>query len=374
MWKPTVLPSGPGVGDATNSSGNRVAIGRWVRDRCARRAAYLWPVAGDLVAATAAIVLARTGHGELPLAAIFMLLTGVVCLASFGTGTTITSGRAACWSALLVISTLYAAVVGQARYETFGVALALGVTLGLGAATLRRRDALLSSLREASCRDLLTGLANRRLLHDRLDLALARARQQKQLVGVLYLDLDGFKAVNDALGHAAGDLLLRQVAERLAGRIRAGDTLGRLGGDEFACVLIDLSRSTQALIVARDLLRVLQEPFMLLGQPWSISASIGISVYPDDGQDGDQLLQQADSAMYQVKRRCKGACGNFHDIPGPGQQARNQIVALAPGPSYPAPPFGDGHPSGGATNGDFRTHKPGGAGQAAASPPARTGA
>jgi diguanylate cyclase (GGDEF)-like protein len=152
--------------------------------------------------------------------------------------------------------------------------------------------------------DSLTGLPNRALLQEHLDLALARARRQGEAIGLLYLDLDGFKLVNDSLGHPAGDELLCHVTMRLSERRRGMDLLARQGGDEFLLLLADLDRSeaeAHARRVAEDLLKALAEPFSISGAEFHIGASIGISLYPRDAADAGELLRHADAAMYAAK-------------------------------------------------------------------------
>ena len=153
--------------------------------------------------------------------------------------------------------------------------------------------------------DELTGLPNRRLLSDRLAQTVAVAKREQNTVAVLYIDLDGFKLVNDSLGHIIGDVLLSLVAERLKERIRHSDTLARLGGDEFTVVLTNLSTRDDAGRVARSLLDVLAKPFFIESHEITIGASIGISIFPEHGTDAIDLLQQADSAMYTAKRNGK---------------------------------------------------------------------
>jgi diguanylate cyclase (GGDEF)-like protein/PAS domain S-box-containing protein len=153
--------------------------------------------------------------------------------------------------------------------------------------------------------DPLTGLPNRALLQEHLDLALARARRQGDAIGLLYLDLDGFKLVNDSLGHPAGDELLCHVTVRLGERRRGMDLLARQGGDEFLLLLADLDRAeaeTHARRVAEDLLKALAEPFQISGAEFHIGASIGISLYPRDAADAGELLRHADAAMYGAKQ------------------------------------------------------------------------
>jgi diguanylate cyclase (GGDEF)-like protein/PAS domain S-box-containing protein len=152
--------------------------------------------------------------------------------------------------------------------------------------------------------DSLTGLPNRALLQEHLDLALARGRRQGHAVGLLYLDLDGFKLVNDSLGHPAGDELLCHVTMRLSERRRGSDLLARQGGDEFLLLLTGLERQdaeAHARGVADDLLQALAEPFSISGAEFHIGASIGVSLYPRDAADADELLRHADAAMYAAK-------------------------------------------------------------------------
>ncbi|MDX6727247.1 MAG: hypothetical protein QOK49_2052 [Baekduia sp.] len=152
--------------------------------------------------------------------------------------------------------------------------------------------------------DPLTGLPNRALLQEHLELALARARRSGHAVGLLYLDLDGFKLVNDSLGHPAGDELLCHVTMRLGERRRGMDLLARQGGDEFLLLLADLERGgaeAAARGVAEDLLRALNEPFSISGAEFHIGASIGVSLYPRDAAGADELLRHADASMYAAK-------------------------------------------------------------------------
>ena len=151
--------------------------------------------------------------------------------------------------------------------------------------------------------DPLTGLANRLRFEDRLGMALAGARREQHSLGVLFIDLDRFKVVNDSLGHKIGDLLLQQVAERLLPLIRMSDTLARVGGDEFILLLSRLDQRDSAGLVARKVQDVFRAPFRLAQREFFITPSIGISVFPDDGEDGETLVKNADVAMYVAKQR-----------------------------------------------------------------------
>ena len=150
--------------------------------------------------------------------------------------------------------------------------------------------------------DTLTGLPNRRLLDDRLRQAVFLAQRRDARVGLMVVDLDRFKQVNDTLGHRAGDAVLREAAHRIAGCLRKADTLARHGGDEFVVVFPDLKLDTDCQVVAEKILRSLEPPFHVDGRDFSIGASIGVSLYPTDAGDGDALLRNADVAMYRAKQ------------------------------------------------------------------------
>lgn len=149
--------------------------------------------------------------------------------------------------------------------------------------------------------DPLTGLPNRTLLRDRFQQTKASALRQDSLIGMLYLDLDHFKNINDTMGHPAGDQLLLQAAQRLRACVREMDTVSRVGGDEFVLLLNDLHVADSMVEVAQKILHTLAEPFEIEQNLFSLSCSVGISVYPDDADDFDSLMQKADTALYQAK-------------------------------------------------------------------------
>jgi diguanylate cyclase (GGDEF)-like protein/PAS domain S-box-containing protein len=149
--------------------------------------------------------------------------------------------------------------------------------------------------------DVLTGLPNRRLFEERMRFSLANARRRKAGMALLFVDLDHFKPINDTLGHDAGDQLLRLAAERIAGAVRATDTVARMGGDEFTIILQDITGAHSAGRVAEKVLAALKMPFRVMEQDLSITGSIGISLYPQDGSDSVLLQRHADVAMYRAK-------------------------------------------------------------------------
>ena len=151
--------------------------------------------------------------------------------------------------------------------------------------------------------DALTGLPNRILFEDRMQQALALARRSGKNVGVMLLDIDRFKSFNDTLGHHAGDHLLQQFSSRLRSELRESDTIARLGGDEFVVVLPELESREAAAIVAKKLLAALVDPFIILDQPFHVTSSIGIALFPEDGDDTLSLQRKADVALYSVKAR-----------------------------------------------------------------------
>jgi len=191
----------------------------------------------------------------------------------------------------------------------------------LGQRDRAKRDAE-ARLQHMALIDELTGLPNRRLLADRLSQNLVRAKRENRMLALLYIDLDGFKIVNDNLGHGTGDMLLGQVAQRLKARFRQSDTLARIGGDEFTLILDQIGTQADAEEAAAGVLEVLNAPFDLAGQSIRITASIGISLYPEHGEEAGLLLQQADCAMFAAKRSGKNRIVQFGDDLGNATRER----------------------------------------------------
>ncbi|MEE9524244.1 MAG: GGDEF domain-containing protein [Thermodesulfovibrionales bacterium] len=160
---------------------------------------------------------------------------------------------------------------------------------------------LSQSLERMAYHDYLTGLPNRPLFIDRLDQVLLRGTWRNKNVAVLFLDLNNFKIINDTFGHAFGDELLKVVARRLQGCLRAGDTVARLGGDEFTILLQDLAKVKDILMVLEKILDIIKQPIEIKGEEVVVGISIGVSIFPDDGNDSDTLLKNADTAMYRAK-------------------------------------------------------------------------
>ena len=165
-------------------------------------------------------------------------------------------------------------------------------------------------LRQANY-DILTGLPNRMLALDRLKLALAQARRESSLVGVMFLDLDNFKHINDTLGHDAGDNLLIEAARRISSCLRGTSTVARLGGDEFLVILPGLTGPDATSQVAERILKTFAPPYLLNGQEVFVTTSIGIAIFPNDSDNSGTLLQHADAAMYQAKHKGKSAYAHF---------------------------------------------------------------
>ncbi len=175
--------------------------------------------------------------------------------------------------------------------------------------------------------DPLTGLPNRLLLGDRMKQAMAHAERTGELLGVVYLDLDGFKPVNDRLGHSAGDELLKMIALRLPGAIRAGDSVARLGGDEFVLLLASLADSQDCVLAMQRAMTAIGQPFEVSGESISVTASMGATLYPQDRSDADTLLRHADQAMYVAKQAGRNRFHFFDSEQEEAERTRNDRLA-----------------------------------------------
>lgn len=222
----------------------------------------------------------------------------------------------------VLLRLLQEVVVAESRLGGLQSAQLLEANEQLVVAAMRSQDeaqttsqALTDMTRSAEF-DALTQLPNRVLLLDRVAQAIASARRRGGRLALLFLDLNEFKRINDTLGHAAGDEVLQQVAQRLSHAVREADTVSRHGGDEFLILLAEVSHSADAAVIAGKLLAVLGAPCQVLGQMLSITASIGISLYPDDGTDIRTLIDCADAAMYCAKLQGPGSHFALH-----GEQA-----------------------------------------------------
>lgn len=173
-------------------------------------------------------------------------------------------------------------------------------------------------LQSLALHDALTGLPNRRLLMDRLSLAIAHARRNKRAMAVMFLDLDEFKQINDTLGHDAGDKLLNMVAARLVGAVRQEDTVARLGGDEFVIVLWELGHTDDVVKLVSKVIKAVSQLYNVQGRSVSVTASVGISIYPAHGAEAESLMKSADKALYEAKRSGKN---NYRIATDSGQLA-----------------------------------------------------
>jgi diguanylate cyclase (GGDEF)-like protein/PAS domain S-box-containing protein len=180
-------------------------------------------------------------------------------------------------------------------------------TIGSQIGQFMARKAAEQNLRFFASHDPLTGLSNRTMFNDRLHQSLAQAARFERSLALLFIDLDGFKDVNDTHGHTVGDMLLAELASRLRATLREGDVIGRMGGDEFVVLIEEFGEAGQVAEVAKKLLDTVERPFTLQGRECRVTASLGISIYPDDGKDADTLIKNADMAMYLVKQQGKSS-------------------------------------------------------------------
>ncbi len=181
---------------------------------------------------------------------------------------------------------------------------------------ITKRKEVEEKLKQMALYDMLTGLPNRTLFFDRMNQLLELAKRNQYILAVLYVDLDRFKTINDKFGHEVGDLVLITSGQRMLSSTRRSDTVARIGGDEFIGVCARITAAEDAAVVAQKLIVNLTEPIRIKGYECSIGASIGISIYPQDGSDVETLLNKADAAMYRVKEKGKGGFEFFSDIPG----------------------------------------------------------
>lgn len=184
--------------------------------------------------------------------------------------------------------------------------------VGIFSDTVTHQD-IMEHLHILAYYDGLTGLPNRRLFMDRLNMSITHARRDKSKLAVMFVDLDQFKQINDSMGHKIGDELLRRVTERMKSCLREEDTLARLAGDEFTVLLPVLPHPDAARKVAEKFMQCFSQPMQIDGHELQITASIGIGIYPDDGEDAESLIHHADIAMYRIK--VSGRNGFLHYVP-----------------------------------------------------------
>jgi diguanylate cyclase (GGDEF)-like protein len=228
-----------------------------------------------------------------------------------------------CWK---MVSFVSPEIVRTKLYGFRKILLLISSVLIVLLAFLARQVALNALQREETAalvhamafKDALTGLPNRRLLEDRLNQSIASAERSAGKVAVLFLDLDHFKAVNDTLGHEAGDQLLKQVSGRLQEAVRKSDTVARLGGDEFILLLQNITSHQDVDSVADKVIQAISRPFLIAGQQAQVGTSIGIALYPEDCADPESLLASADKALYKAKQSGRNRYVWFANSAGEG--------------------------------------------------------
>ncbi len=203
----------------------------------------------------------------------------------------------------------------QAKLFSFGAGIFLLIAGGSWfiALGVTKRRISQTQLKILALFDTLTELPNRRLFFDRFNMTIQQSVRNKNLIALFYLDLDNFKTINDTRGHNAGDELLIAATRLLSKRLRKSDTIARIGGDEFAIIIGPLKSPEEAKTVAGKILDAFSEPVPLTSGPADVGISIGISLFPSDGNDAEQLLRHADNAMYKAKGR-GGNTYRFYDI------------------------------------------------------------
>ena len=236
-------------------------------------------------------------------------------------------GLRSCWSAPILthegtVLGTFAMYSASVRMPTSNDTRMIDLATRIAGIAIERRRAE-ERIGHMAHHDELTGLPNRALLGDRMTQALAQARRSGRPMALLFVDLDGFKFVNDSFGHSVGDALLIAVAARLVATVREGDTVARLGGDEFVMMVLDLEQAEDAVKVVRKILGALSLPLLIDGRTLPLSASIGVSVYPGDGSSGETLLKHADVAMYRAKKLGGNAYRCYTD--DMGLQARQHL-------------------------------------------------
>ncbi len=192
-----------------------------------------------------------------------------------------------------------------------GLVSAIAAQLGL----VIQRIQMEETIRQMAYHDTLTGLPNRTLFQDHLNLAIIHSQRKKQKLALLFLDLDRFKDINDTLGHDIGDQLLQGVADRLRRCVRGSDTVSRLGGDEFNVLLQEIGHAEDAVAIAQKIVTSVSHPFIINNNTAHITVSIGIAMYPDDGNNAETLMKHADLAMYQAKKSGRNNYQFFHQLP-----------------------------------------------------------